>query len=54
MGDDRDFDRRFKTAVEKNFDLSADAYDRFEERHHLFETLTRRQLELIEPSRPER
>jgi len=49
-----EFGRRFKTAVEKNFDQSADAYDRFEERHHLFETLTRRQLELIEPSRPER
>lgn len=49
-----EFGDRFKTAVEKNFDLSADAYDRFEERHHLFETLTRRQLELIEPSRPER
>ena len=48
------FGLRFKAAVEKNFDESADAYDRFEERHHLFETLTRRQLELIEPSRPER
>ena len=48
------FGPRFKAAVEKNFDESADAYDRFEERHHLFETLTRRQLELIEPSRPDR
>jgi len=54
MNDQREFDHRFKTAVEKNFDQSADAYDRFEERHHLFETLTTRQLELIEPSRPER
>jgi ubiquinone/menaquinone biosynthesis C-methylase UbiE len=54
MGAAREFDQRFKTAVEKNFDQSADIYDRFEERHHLFETLTRRQLELIEPSRPER
>jgi SAM-dependent methyltransferase len=54
MGAGMDFDRRFKTAVEKNFDQSADAYDRFEERHHLFGTLTRRQLELIEPSRPGR
>ncbi len=54
MGNAREFEHRFKTAVEKNFDQSADAYDRFEERHHLFETLTRRQLELIEPSRPER
>ncbi|HEX9850090.1 class I SAM-dependent methyltransferase [Candidatus Deferrimicrobium sp.] len=48
------FEHRFKAAVEKNFDQSADAYDRFEERHHLFETLTRRQLEMIEPSLPER
>jgi len=50
----REFEKRFKTAVEKNFDQSADAYDHFEERHHLFETLTKRQLEMIEPSRPER
>jgi cyclopropane-fatty-acyl-phospholipid synthase len=54
MGSSREFQSRFKVAVEKNFDQSADIYDRFEERHHLFETLTRRQLELIEPSRPER
>jgi len=54
MRDVEDFDRRFKTAVEKNFDQSADAYDSFEEHHHLFERLTRRQLELIEPSIPER
>lgn len=45
---------RFKTAVERNFDQSVAIYDRFEEKHHLFETLTRRQLELIEPTRPER
>jgi ubiquinone/menaquinone biosynthesis C-methylase UbiE len=49
-----DFDKRFKAAVERNFDQSALVYDRFEEKHHLFETLTRRQLELIEPSRPGR
>ena len=54
MTPEREFGKRFKTAVEKNFDQSADAYDRFEETHHLFDTLTRRQLELIEPSRPER
>ena len=54
MDASKEFGHRFKTAVEKNFDQSADAYDRFEERHHLFETLTRRQLELIEPSSPER
>ena len=50
----KEFEQRFKAAVEKNFDQSADIYDIFEERHHLFETLTRRQLELIAPSRPER
>jgi len=54
MSDPGVFEQRFKAAVERNFDESAVAYDRFEERHHLFETLTRRQLELIEPSRPER
>ncbi len=53
-GDAGEFKNRFKMSVAKNFDQSADAYDRFEERHHLFETLTRRQLELIEPSMPER
>ena len=45
MSDPKEFGHRFKTAVEKNFDQSADAYDRFEERHHLFETLTRRSEE---------
>ena len=54
MDASREYEHRFKAAVEKNFDQSADAYDHFEERHHLFETLTKRQLELIEPSRPER
>lgn len=54
MGNAEDFGSRFKTAVERNFDQSASIYDRFEEKHHLFETLTRRQLELIEPSSPER
>lgn len=54
MGNGEDFGSRFKTAVERNFDQSALVYDRFEEKHHLFETLTIRQLELIEPSRPER
>ncbi|MBI5904417.1 MAG: methyltransferase domain-containing protein [Deltaproteobacteria bacterium] len=48
------FDSRFKAAVERNFDQSAQAYDLFEGKHHLFETLTQKQLELIEPSRPER
>jgi len=54
MDSAKELEKRFKAAVEKNFDQSADIYDRFEERHHLFETLTRRQLELIDPSRPAR
>ena len=54
MDSEREFQHRFKSAVEKNFDQSADAYDHFEGRHHLFETLTKRQFELIEPSKPER
>jgi len=54
MNERREFEQRFKAAVEKNFDQSADAYDHFEERHHLFETLTKRQLEMIEPARPKR
>jgi ubiquinone/menaquinone biosynthesis C-methylase UbiE len=45
---------RFKEAVERNFDQSVAAYDLFEEKHHLFESLTKRQLELIAPSRPNR
>ncbi|MBE0605747.1 MAG: class I SAM-dependent methyltransferase [Deltaproteobacteria bacterium] len=54
MDTEKEFKHRFKSSVEKNFDQSADAYDHFEERHHLFESLTKRQLELIEPARPER
>jgi ubiquinone/menaquinone biosynthesis C-methylase UbiE len=54
MDPTKEFEHRFKAAVERNFDQSADAYDHFEERHHLFETLTIRQLELIEPSKPAR
>jgi len=47
-------EKHFKECVERNFDQSALAYDLFEEKHHLFETLTRRQLELIAPSCPRR
>jgi SAM-dependent methyltransferase len=54
MDPSREFEIRFKAAVEKNFDQSAEPYDHFEERHHLFERLTRRQLELIAPSCPGR
>jgi ubiquinone/menaquinone biosynthesis C-methylase UbiE len=45
---------RFKAAVERNFDQSAQVYDVFEEKHHLFESLVMRQFELIAPSRPRR
>jgi ubiquinone/menaquinone biosynthesis C-methylase UbiE len=45
---------RFKECLERNFEQSALAYDLFEEKHHLFDSLTHRQLELIAPSRPKR
>lgn len=47
-------EKRFKEAVERNFDQSVQVYDLFEEKHRLFESLTRRQIELIEPTRPKR
>ena len=49
-----DFNLRFKSAVQKNFDQSAGIYDTFESRHHLFETLTRRLCELNAPFTPAR
>lgn len=49
-----DPDERFKNAVERNFDESAGIYDAFEDKHHLFETLTKRLCELIAPTVPER
>lgn len=45
---------RFKSAVESNFDLSADIYDAFEERHGLFDGLASRLLELTSPATPGR
>lgn len=54
MKEREDLNSRFKRAVEKNFDESAGIYDAFEEKHHLFENLTRRLCELIEPDLPER
>jgi ubiquinone/menaquinone biosynthesis C-methylase UbiE len=52
-GWDRDLaEKRFKAAVERNFDQSAYIYDLFEEKHHLFESLAMRQFELIAPARP--
>jgi SAM-dependent methyltransferase len=54
MGENDEIASRFKKAVERNFDESAGIYDAFEEKHHLFATLTNRLCELIAPSRPER
>lgn len=49
-----DPEARFKKAVETNFDESAGIYDAFENKHHLFESLTNRLCELIAPAVPER
>ncbi len=54
MNEREDRNGRFKRAVEKNFDESAGIYDAFEEKHHLFENLSCRLGELIEPDAPER
>lgn len=40
--------------VARNVDQSPLIYDLFEEKHHLLESLTKRQIELIAPSRPSR
>lgn len=49
-----DFQKKFKIAVERNFDQSAGIYDAFEEKHHLFETLTSRMCEMTAPLTPKR
>ncbi|HZW36301.1 MAG TPA: class I SAM-dependent methyltransferase, partial [Candidatus Deferrimicrobiaceae bacterium] len=54
MPDKNEFAGRFKRAIERNFDESAGIYDAFEEKHHLFGTLTNRLCELIAPNEPER
>ncbi len=54
MPEKPEFRKRFKDAVARNFDQSAAAYDAFESKHHLFETLTRRLCELIAPLEPAR
>ena len=54
MSEREDRNGRFKKAVERNFDESAGIYDAFEEKHHLFENLSCRLFELIEPDVPER
>ncbi len=53
--DDRNiFIKRFKAAVERNFNESVERYDSFEEKHHLFETLTNRLCDLTAIPAPER
>lgn len=54
MDDQYMFNKRFKDAVERNFNESVDRYDAFEEKHHLFETLTNRLSELTAIETPER
>lgn len=54
MNRKNDIKNRFKKAVERNFDESAAIYDAFEEKHHLFETLTDKLLELNAPFSPKR
>lgn len=49
-----DINKKFKLAVEQNFDQSAGVYDTFEEKHRLFETLTRKLCELNAPFEPKR
>ena len=47
-------EKRLLENIVRNIDQSSLVYDLFEEKHHLLESLTRRQLELIVPSRPKR
>ena len=54
MGKKNALNKKFKLAVERNFDQSAGIYDTFEEKHRLFETLTRKLCELNAPFEPER
>jgi SAM-dependent methyltransferase len=54
MNKRNNFIKKFKKAVEENFDLSAGIYDSFEEKHRLFETLTRKLCELNAPFLPAR
>lgn len=50
----QDVSHKFKSAIERNFNESAEYYDEFEKRHHLFENLSRRLCELIAPATPGR
>jgi ubiquinone/menaquinone biosynthesis C-methylase UbiE len=49
-----DFQKKFKSAVERNFNQSAGIYDAFDEKHHLFDTLTSRLCDLTAPLKPRR
>lgn len=49
-----DFSKRFKLAVERNFDQSASIYDKFEKKHRLFGTLTEKLCEMNAPFAPKR
>lgn len=49
-----DFNNKFKLSIEQNFDQSAGIYDTFEEKHRLFETLTKKLCELNAPFTPKR
>jgi ubiquinone/menaquinone biosynthesis C-methylase UbiE len=50
----KDINNKFNLAVEQNFDQSAGVYDSFEEKHRLFETLSRKLCELNAPFEPKR
>lgn len=54
MAKKNEVNKRFKIAVERNFDQSAGIYDSFEGKHKLFETLTRKLCELNAPFEPKR
>lgn len=54
METNNNFIDRFKRAVERNFDQSAGIYDKFEEKHKLFQTLTEKLCELNAPFSPKR
>ncbi|HSQ54052.1 MAG TPA: class I SAM-dependent methyltransferase, partial [Candidatus Bathyarchaeia archaeon] len=54
MNNKEDPGKRFKLAVEQNFDQSAGVYDTFEKKHHLFETLTKKLCEMNAPFEPRR
>jgi cyclopropane-fatty-acyl-phospholipid synthase len=48
----KDLKHRFKEAVRRNFDESVEAYERFEEKHHLFQDLAQRMADLAAPNVP--